>query len=359
VSWRTVVTFTVWVLAAGGAYWIIREESGVADAPAQVIAPEHRIASPETAKLAEVAVVPGQPVKAGQLLARLDTSVIEREIAVVEARRRQAGSEERASLVEIDNSGYETERAFQSDLADAASRLDTARAGQQRQSAEIAPLRDEIARQKRFVQEGLAKRDRLDELELRLRTADETLRQAPARIEPLERRVREAEERLRAWRTRSSGNAPRVQPMRDQAAQQDEAIRVLRARIAAASLLAPADGLVVSLLARTGDVAAAGVPFLILQGSGPRQVVAYVNERDGARISAGAPALLRRRSLDREEFRTKIARIPETVTQLPTRFWVLPSMPQWGREVILEIPAGARLDNGEALDVRFLAGGSR
>lgn len=360
---RTLLSLIVWISASGAAWWLARGDAGVADAPAQIVPREHRIAAAETARIAELRAVAGQRVKAGDLLARLDTAVLEREIGVAEARLRQLGSAPGASSAAMESDGYASERSFQSDVDDAATQLESARAEQAQQDSELASLRQEIARQRQLVREGLSRADRAEELEVRARSLADASRSWPARLDALNARHRDALKRLEAWRGQhKSSSAPlsreaRLKPLREAIAEQSEALRVLRARLAAANIVAPADGEVVTVLARAGDVATAGVPFLVLHGVGPRLLVAYVNER--ASLAPGAKAVARRRTPLREEIPAEVARVSDAVIEMPPRFWLLPTIPQWGREVFLEIPADVHLDGGEALDVKFLSGGLR
>ncbi|MBL8174899.1 MAG: HlyD family efflux transporter periplasmic adaptor subunit [Bryobacterales bacterium] len=359
---RTLLVIAVWFGSAAAAVWLSNEDAAVADAPGQVMAEESKIAAVESGRLAELPVHAGERVEAGQLLARLDTQVLEREIAVAQARLKQLGAETQASAVAMESDGYASERSFQADLDDVAGQLDSARADQARQAAELKHLEAEIARQTQFVRQGLAKVDRIDDLEIRRKTLADGVAQWPGRIDALQQRQREAGARLDQWRTQHrASTAPvsreaRLQPLRDRIAEQVEALRVLRTRLESAKLVAPASGDVVTLLARQGDVVRAGEPFLLLSCPTRRVVVAYVNERDGNRITAGTPVLLRRRTPQREEVRTKVIRVADVVAQVPQRFWLTPMLAQWGREVYLEAPIGQRLDTGEAVDVKFLGG---
>jgi len=359
---RTLLVIAVWFGSAAAAVWLSSEDAAVADAPGQVTAEESKIAAVESGRLVELLVHPGQRVEAGQLLARLDTSVLEREIAVAQARLKQYGAETQASAAVMESDGYASERSFQMDLDEVAGQLDSARAEQARQSTELKHLQEEIARQMQFVKQGLAKVDRIDDLEIRRKLLADAVAQWPGRIAALEQRRKEATARLEQWRTQHrASTAPvsreaRLQPLRDRIAEQVEALRMLRTRLEGAKLIAPSGGNVVTLLARQGDVVRAGDPFAVLSCPTRRLVVAYVNERDGNRIAAGAPALLRRRTPMREELLTKVARVADVVSQVPPRFWLTPMLAQWGREVYLEVPVEMRLDTGEAVDVKFLAG---
>lgn len=360
---RHILSVVVCMASAGGAVWLARGDAGVADAPAQILPQEFRVATPETGRLAELHAVVGQRVKAGQLLARLDTKVLEREISMGEAHLRQLQSEPGASTALMNSDGYASERSFQADVDEAAAQLESARAAQAQQASELAALRDEIARQRQLVKEGLTRADRAEDLEVRVRSLTETMAAWPARLETISARQRAAESRLREWRAEhKASTAPvareaRLQPLLERVHEQMEALRVLKARLAAASVVAPADGEVITVLARAGDVATAGLPFLVLHGTGPRLLVAYVTER--AQLSAGAEAIARRRNPSRDELPTRVQRVADAVVQIPQRFWLLPTLPQWGREVYLELPPGATLDAGEAVDVKFLTGGAR
>lgn len=365
---RLLARLLIWGGSASAAGWLILSEPGSADAVAHLVAPEHRIASVENGRIAEITVTPGQRVRQGQLLARLDTSVLEREIAAAEAKLRETHSASGASLAQLESDGDQAERSFQSDLDSLTSEEEAAKASLARENNEIQSLRAEAARLRNLVRQGLARADRVEELEIRIRSMEASAAQWPARIRSLEQRRQSAAQRLSEWQTRHKvQSSPRLRqaqtaPLEDRAALQTEAIRALRARLQAARLTAPADGEVLSVLARPGDVARAGEPFLILNATSgaPLQLVAYVREKDGDWLQPGDRAILRRRTMGREALETRVARVTSAVVQLPVRFWLTPATPAWGREVILDLPGGAQpaLDPGEALDARFYAGRS-
>lgn len=150
-----------------------------------------------------------------------------------------------------------------------------------------------IHRQVEYLREGLIRRDRVDELELRMKILENAIAGWPARRDALASRYQAAKARLTDWRSEYSGNSAaaskeaRVRPVRRRVDEQVEALRVLRARIQSATIVAPSDGEVVSVLAQAGDVVRAGDAFAVLNGSGVRQVVAYVTEREGRVLQPG------------------------------------------------------------------------
>lgn len=360
---RNIVSLGIWLASTAGAYWLARGDSGVADAPAQILPQEFRIAAAETGRLIEIHATVGQRVRTGDLLARLDTSVLEREIATSEAHLRQLKTEPGASSASMEFDGYASERSFQSDVDESSAQLEAARAVQAQQVSELKALSEEIRRQRLLVKEGLTRADRVEELEVRAKSIADLATTWPSRIAAIEERQRAALVRLQEWRAQHKpSSAPesreaRLKPLVERIAEQQEALRILRARLAAARISAPVDGEVILATARQGDVATAGVPFLIIHGVGPRMLVAYVNER--TQLWPGAQAIARRRTSAREEFPTTVSRVADAIIQLPPRFWLIPTIPQWGREVYLELPEPTPLNAGEALDIKFVTGGPR
>jgi HlyD family secretion protein len=358
-NWPNFVSLLVCAGAASGAWWLARFDAGVADAPGQVVPVEFRISATETARLVGVYVTAGQRVRPGQLLAQLDTTVLEREISVAEARLREFNAEVSASEAVIESSGHQDDRIFQRDATDAAAEWETARAAYAAQQGELAHIQTEIVRQRKLVAEGLVRRDVADELELKAKTMTEVMTQWPSRLEMLGSRHREAVRRLNEWRSEYSPSlsavkgATRLQPSKERVAEQVKALQVLRARLQLSRLTAPTDGEVVTVLAQSGDVAPAGAPILILHSpERGRRVVAYVNERDSERLVPGARAVIRRRTDSRKETPSRVSRIGGAVVPLPQRFWIVQTIPQWGREVELEMPTPP-LDAGEAVDVKL------
>ncbi len=359
---RNIAIASVLGISTAGAVWL-QTHGPSSVAPAHVVAQEFKISPVETGRLSAVLVTPGQRVAGGQVMARIDTSILEREIAVAEARLRQFGSETQASTVALETEGYESERSFQADVDETATQLDTARAAHAQHLAELKQIREELEQQRQYLKDGLVRRDRLDELELRRKTLENAAAEWPSRIDALNSRLHAAKLRLEGWRSKYSASTAtvpkqvRVQPVRQRVMEQVETLRVLRARLASGTILAPADGEVVSVLAQAGDVVRAGDHFVIMNGAGIRQVVAYVNERDGRVPQPGQPARLQRRTVSREQYPSRVVRVADAISALPTRFWLTPQLAVYGREIVLELPNDAALGTGEALDVTFLEGG--
>lgn len=348
--------------ALGG--WLAWHEPGVADAVAYLAAAQHHVASPEAGRLVELPVELGQRVRQGQLLARIDTAVLEREIAVAEAALRQSQSAAVATVATLEAGGFATERSFRDDLDQAGAALESAQAQAARERNELQVVRQEAARWRQLAAEGLARADRAEEWERQSRTLEGAVALWPGRLAQMEERRAAAARRLDELRARYQVSSTpetrqaRERPLADRSQEFRESVQVLRTRLRNARIVAPADGEVVTLSARRGDIARAGEPFLTLNVDGAHQLIAYVRERDGDWLKPGDQAWLRRRGAARDESHSTITRVGSQMVQLPMRFWPTPATPQWGREVFLKVPSPLSATAGEAFDVRFTPGGS-
>ncbi len=350
--------------SAGLGAWLAWHEPGIADAVAYLAPVQHQVSLAEAGRLVELPVQLGQRVRQGQLLARVDTTVLEREIAVAEAAWRQSQSAAVATVATLEAGGFATERSFRDDLDQATAALESAQAQAARERNELNVARQEATRWRQLAREGLARADRAEEWERQSGTLEGTVALWPGRLAQMEERRAAAARRLDELRTRHQVSSTpetrqaRERPLADRSREFREAIEVLRTRLANARILAPADGEVVLLMAHRGDIARAGEPFLTLNVDGANQLIAYVKERDGDWLKPGDQAWLRRRTTSRDESESTVLRVGSQMVQLPVRFWLTPATPQWGREVFLKVPTPMPATAGEAFDVRFSAGGA-
>jgi multidrug resistance efflux pump len=345
----------VCLLAASAAYWLHRQSEGGAQASGVAEVKEFTVSPMETGRVAAVDVVPGQRVSRGQLLARLDTGIVEREIAVAETESRELEAritaEDRSLIID----GLRTERAFQSELEQNETELQTAQAGYARDRAELAAVREELSRQRDLVARRLTDASRMRDLEVKVAALEQGVAAWPVRTETLEKRREAARERLAEWlrkagiRSGSEGR-DRLRPLELRASSHREYLELMKKRLDNLNLRAPAGGRVATILAREGAVLKPGDPVMVIVEEA-RQVVAYVDEERGYRIAVGDEAVLRPRTGTATRVTGQVAAIAGTVSQMPTRFWPAPNRPRWGRQVFIRIGGG--LDPGQAVDIVF------
>jgi multidrug resistance efflux pump len=281
---------------------------------------------------------------------------------VAEARLHQVSAEIPATGASLAVSGLQAERTFQSEIEAAQVEVQSARASAATDQAELAHTAQELDQQRSLVKRGLMKADGLTELELRRTALEQAVRTWPGRVDAIETRHRAAVARLAEWRRTNSeqpggSRKAQLQPIYGKVREQQESIRLLRTQLRNTVLRAPSDAYVSSILARPGDVIRPGDPILLLVEAEPRQVIAYIDERNGAALASGVKVKARRRDASRSEFPATVAAVAGNVTQLPLRLWTSPTVPAWGRAVYVQLPPQARLDPGEIVDLRVAPDG--
>ena len=133
------------VLTLGSALWLHLDGSprgrvfGFAEALPEVVS------TVETARVASVEVAVGEEVSAGQVIATLDTSVIDAEIGIAKAERAQVEADLQMELALI-------ERELDADRASVERHLAEQREEQRRAVAEAKVLDGEISRTKQLVE---------------------------------------------------------------------------------------------------------------------------------------------------------------------------------------------------------------
>lgn len=213
-----------------------------------------------TGRVAEVLVDEGTAVKAGDLLARLDTEPLQNALRAAES---AAGAlEARNALI---HRGYRSE-----DAAQAKARLDAARAAFT--DAELT-----LGRQKALMVSGATSRSALD-------SAQSGRDQAAAQL-------RVAEEQVRAMNTGFR---------KEEIAESDAQLRQAQAQVATArlalqdaTLVAPSEGVVLTRAIEKGTQVQAGTPAFSLSLTRPVWVRAYVGEPQMGRFSSGTRVQVR------------------------------------------------------------------
>jgi multidrug resistance efflux pump len=348
---------TVWLACLAGAVWLYLENGGPAEAVAIAETRVYRVSAAQLGRLTALDVVEGQRVSAGQVIARLETQLLEKEIAVARAGVRHAASEWKAKDATLETERMQIERSFETEIQDAEVALQAAQADQSRDRTGLAKLHEEVEREHALRRRGLVKAERLTQLEIQCAALEETVRAWPARISAVESRRRSASARLESWRaafTRQDRGTRMAQllPVRDSIDRQEQSLDLLKVKLGGTVLQATATAYVTTIHARPGDVIRAGDPVVTLVETRPRLVVAYVDERRGMSLSAGAKVVARRRNAPSRSVEGTVAAVGGDVAALPQRLWTNPHVPAWGRAVYIDVPAESTLDPGEILDIR-------
>lgn len=220
-----------------------------------VDAREYRVASKVTGRLAEVLVAEGQAVKAGQLLARIDSPE-------VTAREMQVNAAVEAAQSQVDKAETGARRT---DI--------TAAEAQWRRAAAAAELsRVTFERIDRLAKEGVVAGQKRDEARTNMIASQEAERAARSQYD-------------------AALSGARVEDRRAAVAQADQA-RGAASEVAAASaetrILAPAAGEVGRRLAQPGEIVGAGYPVLLLTEVQTPWVTVTLRENQMKGVAKGA-----------------------------------------------------------------------
>jgi HlyD family secretion protein len=214
----------------------------------------------DSERIAEVLVEEGSTVKAGQVLARLDTGRLLPRVAQAEAR----AAAQREVLRKLHN-GARPEEVAQARAALAAA------------EAEAANATSQLQRLRSISDESKGRAISPQDLEAAIAAARMSEAQAQSSRKALELTLA----------------GPRVEEIDQAKAQLDAAeadLALLKRQLADSELVAPTDGVIRNRLMEPGELATPQRPVFAIAITTPKWVRAYLSEVELSRIALGAPA---------------------------------------------------------------------
>ena len=296
-----------------------------------------RLSSLETAKVARTLVEPGQVVAAGDIVAELDTTLINGRIAILRAELDLQG----AALLGAEDLAKSSARTAQADVAESRARLSGAR-----DSLRLAETA--VSDRKRQVEAGLAAAESLAGLEV-----DAT--RYRAEVERYERQLGHRTAVFEEARARlQTGDAEPARALlegtRAQSVVQEE-LALLETRLAAMTLRAPTASRVAALHFRPGEVLPAGQAVAELLPLETTRVIACLPERYPIDVKAGSAAQLRG-TTGAGTLNGTVVDVVSLISEAPERCKQRPNEVGWVRPVRILV-SGHGLVPGERFDVAF------
>ncbi len=392
---RHLLPATVWLTAVGAVVWLFYQRAErfqvVGIAQGQV----RQIAMNCTGRVRNISVDLFEPVKAGQTLAIVDTLLDNEQTLEADLRAQlavaAAEAEHLASLLIPTQDQLETDMAgLKIDRSDNERRFDT----------DVESVRDRM-----HELQGTIAYDRgtLDDLGMEVKILEDLLSKeaiAPYEVEKarflyksLESKLRENERQLEQTRE----DLQKAEERRDQFSQQglpepsvDHAMEAIRKEVTVqeelmkgllaqltalesrrnVELKSPIDGVVIAvhgrandalqqrpgeqMVRRAGEVVPAGEPILVVAETEPTEIVAYVNESQLPLLRDQMTVKLVKAREPAQIAESQVLRIGPVIELMPQRLWVNPNVPQWGRPVLIGIPAGLSVVSGEVVGISGL-----
>lgn len=342
----------LWCATMAGVAWLwgdVHDEAAVGF----VLAAEYELATPEPARVAAVAVTPGQRVRAGEVLVSLDAQAIDAELAIVAAERARLEAELGAVRAESRVRVGDTTREFDESVAAADVALRTARAERKAAAAEYAALSEQVATLGGLVEQRMADRRELDALRVEHVALEKQLQTADALIPQLVSQAAAARARRAALPADATEAA--LRPVQAELAVVERQEQLLAVRREAMSLRAVVDGDVAAVHLQAGEVADTGLPIVTLVGdAAAAEVQVCQREAQAGRGRPGEAVRVRPRGSAGAEAGGRIVRVAPRIAELPPRCWRDPKLPEWGRELVVRLDEPLSLLPGQAVSVRFL-----
>ena len=354
-----------WTAALAVTVWLGRDIVQANVAPGMARLHVVTLASPQMARVLAIEVAPGDRVTVGQVLARLETSSIEADLAVARADLERLRLDVVAERTSLQTEAAKTAAQLSDDAERAALTLAQIQLEVVRDQAELEQLDEQITQQTRIVEQRLASASTLNTLKLRRaslarkvkgyrRTLREARRHAQAGVE---RKGRHAETTGGGTDTTGVDLTARVAPHQAAVIAQAARIEQLEALRRGLTLTAPLAGRVGQVLLHEGDTAGAGAGVITIVDDRPTQAVAFVDQVWAHKIRPGQRARLRPSDGSKPRRLGRVIGFGPAISEIPIRFRPIPNQPAFGREIYIQLHkvADAPPLPGQAFDIVFEA----
>lgn len=303
------------------------------------------VASLESARVASIHVKVGDEVQAGDVIAQLDTSIIDAENAVQKERIVRARQEAQLEKLTL-------ERQFSIALQDAEQTLRKAEFELRLSSVEHGVLTKEIARLEPLLQKKLVSAESLAAKKSRESVLRETMNLMPNHIKALAADVDRAREQKASALARmnemgaSKTNASEAQ---------GEALKLLNIRRDSYTLRAQQAGVVAQIDRQPGEVVEPGGTIASLLIQGPVRVVGFLPESDLSAVAVGTPANIYPTVSMRKTgvIPGRVIQISPAVYSLPERASPIRGQIVRGRRVVIKLDQETNLIPGETVSIEI------
>ena len=392
---RHVVPVVVWLGTVACVVWLFHERAQRFEIVGIARGEVRQIATSSTGRIKEIPVALYRPVTVGQTLAVVDTIQDNEQTLEAELNAELAGimaeiEHLMAQLIPTQELMQAETRNQEISRAGALSRLamdvDTYR-------LRVLQLQGSIAADEVLLGDLAAEKSICEKLLEEDAIAPYELDKAKVQYESLGKKIEENSHLLvqaKADLTRAEERLVRLAEQRIAEPSVDQALEVIRREIKvqeelmkgllarrkalksreAVELKSPIDGIVIPIsvqendalyqrpgeqvMRRIGEVVMAGEPILAVAQSEPTEIVAYATEDQLGFLKERMTVALVKTRMPAQIARSQISSISPTLELMPQRLWRNPSIPQWGRPVLIDIPPGLTLVPGEVVGIRGL-----
>ena len=260
--------------------------------------------------LEAVTVRPGDPVRAGQVVAIVDHAQLDAQVAQAEATALAAQNGIQTAKVGVATAHAQVLSAIAA-RQNAEAQLANAKAGVVKAAAQ---LKDAVATHERMatlVKQGAAAQQSLDDMTAQVQSALATLDASEAQVKVAEAQIAQADAQVAVARQQEASAQTQVQTQQSQAASQRAALHNAQLSVSNATITAPFSGIVVSRSLDPGAYVTPGTstPIVTVADLDQTDVTVNVTEVQIAAIQRGAPVSITVDAYPGRTFEGKITRI--------------------------------------------------
>ena len=355
----------VWLITAAGVVFVFSKQAKKFEVVGFAQENLRQISATSTGRLKSVNVKLYQQVSRGQILASLEDDEVLAELATAQAEIQRLQAELAATddrlMVEAVNEETDAEasrRQFALDAERYHLRVLELQASLGPDLIRLEDLKLEIGIEKDLYGKGavatnyaVAKAQvAYDTLAKTVEENQNLLTQAQAAWQKASQRQAEFSERQAAHYSVEVA----LNPIRQSIKVQQNKLEELKILSSALTLTSPADGVVSAILGKAGETVLAGEPIITITEQKPTEIVSYVNEIQASRVKEGDKVQLIKGGDMPKILYSKVNSVGPAVVEMPVRLWHNPDVPQWGRPLLIGIPAELELIPGESIGIRWL-----
>ena len=369
---RRILPWALWGLAAIIGLPMAISQAGIGSSPA-IVEPHVALLSPmrtdHRLRISKILVQPGQRVKAGEVLVQMDTTELDADLAIAQAKLAYveilAGWKQIRMLDDRTRTSHE--------LATTAERaaIDVARiiAEAERDRSELAQLETNLDLEQKLVSDQLASADRLKAMKLQKAALAKKVQEYQAAVNQARKSASGSTKRLGDWRQDKQNKKDKKGGTLEAASAETQTLQsdvraaagtLQRQEIARLDLLrtyyqirAPFDGRVGEILAHVGELSAdPGIPVITVVQEQSLTAIAYLRQDGARKIHLGDLVKLVPRDLSGPPLKGRVTALAPSMTEMPVRFRRMPNLIEFGRNVYIALDSPIDLP-GQAYDAVF------
>lgn len=344
--------FLVWCAAAGGAAWLYFGESWHGHALAFDDVREVKVSPSAAARITTLSVELGQKVKEGDLLATLDSREVEAALqsARTELDRARARVDAERETLRVESLKRKLQFLTRRKVTDGEDRrlrgriasLTSALSADQAELGALLPQIEKKEIPASQMELLLQKRAALDK-RIASKTADlQAARQDLADLAGLD-----------PGKLADVNQDARLRAVELEVRAQETHVAQLELKLQGFRVVAPVSGTIGRIAALPGEWRAEGAEIVEILVPRPNRLIAYVTDRQVSSVVVGTSATLRPRDLPGPPLQARVVLVGPAIEQIPLRLRAIPNLPQWGRQITLEVDKPKEALLNEIYEVRF------